>query len=223
MTPVLIHGAGHTGSIWDDTRRAMTHPSLVVDIPGRRTRPADITTVTIDQAADSIAADIAAQVDADVVLVGHSVAGVVLPAVTARLGLRVRHLVFVAGITAQEGEVPSEEFLPGQAGRVGERLADFRRDHRGQTLEELDARTGQAVDSLNLSSQRMSWKGVPPHVGRTFIRCLDDPIQPRALQDRFIVNCAAAEVLEIGSGHTPAIDAPIELAGLLDALVDRMR
>jgi pimeloyl-ACP methyl ester carboxylesterase len=156
-----------------------------------------------------------------VVLIGHSVAGVVLPAVTARLGARVRHLVFVAGITAEEGQLPLEEFLPGQAARVAARLADLRRDHRGQTLEELDPRTGQAVDSLNFSSQRMSWMGVPPPVGRTFIRCLDDPIQPRALQDRFILNCGAGEVLEISSGHTPAIDAPKALAGLLDALLDR--
>lgn len=222
MTAVLVHGAGHTGAIWEATRRAMVHPSLAVDIPGRRTRPADITTVTIEQAADSIAADIDAEVDGDVVLVGHSVAGVVLPAVTARLGQRVRHLVFVAGITAPDGHVPLEAFLPGQADRVAARLADFRRDHEGQTLEELDSRTGQAIDSLNFSSQRMSWRGVAPSLGRTFVRCLADPIQPRELQAQFILSCGADQVLDISSGHTPALDAPQEFARLLDGVVDRV-
>ena len=127
MTAVLVHGAGHSGSIWDATQRADEHPSLAVDIPGRRTRPADITTVTIEQAADSITRDILALVEGDVVLVGHSVAGVVLPAVTARLGMRVRHLVFVAGITAPEGQLPLEVFLPGHATVVAARLVELRR------------------------------------------------------------------------------------------------
>ena len=220
LAAVLVHGAGHSGSVWDATRAAMTYPSVSVDIPGRRTRPADITTVTIDQAADSIASDIIGQVDGDVVLVGHSVAGVVLPAVTARLGPRVRHLVFVAGITAPEGHVPLDAFLPGQAARVADRLAEFRRQHRDQTLEELDSRTGQAIDSLNFSSQRMSWRGMPPNVGRTFVRCLRDPIQPRGLQDQFILYCGAGNVLDIDSGHSPAIDAPRDLAALLDGILD---
>jgi pimeloyl-ACP methyl ester carboxylesterase len=200
----------------------MKHPSLIVDMPGRRTRPADITRVTIEQAADSIATDIGDQVDGDVVLVGHSVAGVVLPAVTARLGERVRHLVFVAGISAPEGQLPLDAFLPGQAERVAARLAGFRQEHRGQTLEELDSRTGQAIDSLNFSSQHMSWMGIPPQVGRTFVRCLRDPIQPRSLQDKFILYCGAQEVIDIESGHSPAIDAPQELAGLLDGVLDRV-
>jgi pimeloyl-ACP methyl ester carboxylesterase len=222
MSAVFVHGAGHAGSIWDATRRAMAHPSLAVDIPGRRTRPADITTVSIEQAADSIASDIVASVAGDMVLVGHSVGGVLLPAVTARLGPRVRQLVFVAGITAPEGQLPLEVFLPGKATMVADRLAQLRRDHQGQTLEGLDSRTGRDIDSLNLASQPVSWVGVPRTVGRTFVRCLADPLQPRALQDQFIAHCAAEEVLEIDTGHTPAVDAPEDLAVLLDGILSRV-
>lgn len=200
----------------------MTHPSLAVDLPGRRSRPADISTVTIDEAADSIAKDVIASVDGDVVLVAHSAAGVVLPAVTARLGGQVRRLVFVAGITAQEGQLPLDVFMPDQAEVALDYLADLRRDHQGKTLEQLDARAGRDIDSLNYATQKMSWVGVPEAVGRTFVRCLADPIQPRALQDRFIENCGADEVLDISSGHTPALDVPGDLALLLDGIAERL-
>lgn len=220
LTAVLLHGAGHTAEVWRRTRAAMAHRSLAVNLPGRADRPADITTVTVEAAAASIAADVTAAVDGDVVLVAHSVAGTVAPAVTARLGGRVRHLVFVAGIAAPDGERPIDVFLPGRAAEVAERLGELRRDHGGQTLEAMDIATASSIDSLNFSSQTMPWGGVPESTGRSFVRCLRDPIQPRAMQDRFIAHCAATEVIDLDSGHTPAIDAPLELAAILDRVLD---
>lgn len=197
----------------------MRWPSVAVDLPGRATRPADITRVTIAQAADSVAVDIRAAIDGDLVLVGHSVAGTVLPSVAARLDGRVRHLVFIAGITGAQGRLPMEAFLGGQEDRVARRMASFRREHEGATLEDLDVRTSSAIDSLNFASQPMTWAGITSTVGRTFIRCSDDPIQTRALQDELIANCGATEVFDIDSGHTPAEDAPEILAGLLDRVL----
>src|SRR5881227_3186067 len=79
VTAVLVHGAGHTSAVWRRTQTAMRSPSLAVDLPGRGARPADITRVTVEQAADSVGADIRAMVEGDLTLVGHSVAGTVLP------------------------------------------------------------------------------------------------------------------------------------------------
>jgi pimeloyl-ACP methyl ester carboxylesterase len=200
----------------------MRSPSVAVDLPGRASRPADITRVTIEQAADSVAADIRAAVDGDLVLVGHSVAGTVLPSVAARLDGRVRHLVFIAGITGAQGRLPMESFLAGQEERVARRVESFRRKFQGATLEDLDMRTASGIDSLNFASQPMAWAGVTDAVGRTFIRCLNDPIQSRALQDQLISNCGATEVFEIDSGHTPAEDVPEVLAGILDGILDAL-
>jgi len=131
-----------------------------VDLPGRGRHPADLTRVTVDAAADAVAADVRAAVDGDIVLVGHSVAGTVLPSVAARLGDRVRGMVFVAGISAPEGQAPTDLFLPGQAARVATRLAELRAEHGGTTLEALDVKTASSIDSLNLSSQPMRWAGI---------------------------------------------------------------
>jgi pimeloyl-ACP methyl ester carboxylesterase len=222
LTAVLVHGAGHTSAVWRRTQEVLRSPSIAVDLPGRGARPADITRVTVEEAADSVAADIRAAVEGDLVLVGHSVAGTVLPSVAGRLDGRVRHLVFIAGITGPEGRQPMESFLGGQEERVARRMATFREEHNGATLEDLDLRTSSAIDSLNFASQPMTWSGVTSEVRRTFIRCLRDPIQSRALQDRLIAHCDATEVFDIDSGHTPAEDAPEALARLLDAIIDAL-
>ena len=83
-------------------------------------------------------------------------------------------------------------------------------------------KTASAIDSLNFSSQPMRWAGLPDGTPRTFVRCLRDPIQPRQLQDRFIASCRADEVLDIDSGHTPALDAPVALAAHLGRVVESL-
>jgi len=219
LTTVLVHGAGHTAAVWRDTRAAFARPSLAVDLPGRGRHPADLTRVTVDAAADAVAADVRAAVDGDIVLVGHSVAGTVLPSVAARLGDRVRGLVFVAGISAPEGQAPTDVFLPGQAAHVADRLAELRAEHGGTTLEALDVKTASSIDSLNLSSQPMRWAGIADSMPRTFVRCLRDPIQSRDLQDRFIASCGATDVVDVDTGHTPAQEDPVALAAVLEEIV----
>ena len=221
VTLVLLHGAGHTAEVWREVQAALRTPSLAVDLPGRGRRPADLTRVTVAEAARAVTADVAAALVGDVVLVAHSVAGTIAPSVAAALGERVRHLVLVAGITAPDGVLPLDVFLPGHGDVVTARLAEVRAEHGGKPLEALDARTAAAVDSLNLSSQPMTWAGVSSALGRTFVRPLRDPIQPPELQARFIESCGASEVIDIDSGHTPALDAPVELAAVLDDVVRR--
>ncbi|MFI5046616.1 MAG: alpha/beta fold hydrolase, partial [Acidimicrobiia bacterium] len=108
-----MHGAGHTSLVWQSVRDHLRHPSVAVDLPGRRDRPADITSVSIESAAASAALDVRAAANGRLVLVGHSAGGIVLPALAARLDGRVDHLVFVAGLCAPEGGAALDVFLPG--------------------------------------------------------------------------------------------------------------
>ena len=130
-----------------------------------------------------------------------------------------RHLVFVAGLSAEHGELPTEVFMPGRAEAIADRLAELRERFGGHTLESLDIKVASSIDSLNFCSQPMDWSGAPPSVPRTFVRCLRDPIQSRDVQERLAAHCGARRVIDIDTGHTPAIDAPADLAGLLDGLV----
>jgi pimeloyl-ACP methyl ester carboxylesterase len=229
LTVVLVHGSGHTARVWRDVQDRLRHPSLAVDLPGRADRIAEIADVTVDAAADSLAADVEAHAAGALVLVGHSAGGIVLPALAARLGDRVAHLVFVAGLCAKHGETVVATVRPDAQAFLTDRLTALREEFAGCMLEPdrsvdgvraLDAKTAASLDSLNYMEQTVSWDGVPAELPRTFVRCLRDRIQPRQLQTALIENCGATDVVDLESGHTPAVAVPDELAAILDRIAD---
>ena len=229
-TLVLVHGAGNTSLVWSRVQEHLEHRSLAVDLPGRRDRPADITRVTIDQAADGAAEDVDARTTGPLILVGHSAGGIVLPALAARLGDRVEHLVFVAGLCARDGNTVVDTVRPEHREEMVARLAEMRVRYQDHMLDPVprdsadalvDVPTAMGIESLNLMGQRVSWDGVPDALERTFVRCLRDRIQPRALQAELAENCGASTVLDLDCGHTPALAAPDRLAVLLDAIAAR--
>ncbi|HEX3453102.1 MAG TPA: alpha/beta fold hydrolase, partial [Gaiellaceae bacterium] len=137
-TIVLVHGSGHTSGAWGAVQSHLRHGSVAVDLPGRVDRVADIADVTLEAAAVSLAADVDAQTDGPLVLVGHSAGGIVLPGLAARLVERVQHvqhLVFVAGLSAPHGETVMATVRPDAAELLATRLAAMRAEFAGCMLE----------------------------------------------------------------------------------------
>ena len=226
-TIVLVHGSGHTARVWGDVQSHLGHRSVAVDLPGRADRIADIADVTLDAAAVSLAADVDARTDGPLVLVGHSAGGIVLPALAARLAERVQHLVFVAGLSARHGETVMATVRPDAQEMLATRLTAMRAEFAGCMLEPdpsvagvraIDAKSAAPLDSLNYMEQAVSWDGIGASLPRTFVRCTRDRIQSRVLQDALIENCSATDVIDLESGHTPAVAVPGELAQILDRI-----
>lgn len=224
-TLVLVHGSGHTARVWAQLRAHLQHRSIAVNVPGRADRVAPIAEVALDAAVTSLAADVEQSTKEPLVLVGHSSGGIMLPGLAARLGERVRHLVFVAGLCAPHGEVVMSTVRPEALDELGRRLQVLREEFAGCMLDPdpavdgmhaIDTATAAGIDSLNFMSQTVSWDGVPDVLPRTFVRCTRDRIQTAALQAALIENCGASEVIDLESGHTPALAVPIELAAILD-------
>jgi pimeloyl-ACP methyl ester carboxylesterase len=228
-TLVLVHGAGHTSLVWRAVQDHLRHPSLAIDLPGRRNRPGDLTRITIAEAVESAAADLD-QTEGRVILVGHSCGGVILPALAANLDARVDQLVFVAGLCAPHGEAVIDSVRPDGRAATEARLADLRDRYGGHMLQREgldhdapsidDVKVAMPIESYNFMLQTVSWEGVPASLGRTFVRCLRDQIQSPELQAQLIANCAASTVIDIDAGHTPALDKPGALAAVLDRIAD---
>lgn len=226
-TIVLVHGAGHTSDVWCHVQDHLRHASLAVDLPGRNDRPGDLTSVTIDEAAASVATQVSDGTNGALVLVGHSAGGIVLPALAARLGERVTHLVFVAGLCAREGRTALETFNPGHDEAIAARLLELRERYRGhrfasanQANPVVGASLAMSIDSLNYITQPVSWVGVSPQLPRTFVRPLRDALQSRDVQARLAADCGASATIDIDAGHNVAADEPARLAAILDCLGD---
>jgi pimeloyl-ACP methyl ester carboxylesterase len=106
---VLVHGGAHAADCWDPivgelACLAPELPVLAVDLPGRRGKPGGLSTACIADWVDSVVSDVDDAGLSEVVVVGHSLAGLTVPGVVAKLGpARVRELVLLAAFVPPQG------------------------------------------------------------------------------------------------------------------------
>jgi pimeloyl-ACP methyl ester carboxylesterase len=231
---VLVHGGTLTSTMWDPVRSRLAAPSMAVDLPGRRYKPADLAEVTIGDWVGSVVADIDQAGLAAVVLVGHSSGGYVLPGVAAALAARpapvLRGLVFVSATVPADGERPLDY--------LREDIRALANDHRALTLDSARGRTigglrpGEPPIETDLdiveNGPRMgleaplvlfepvSWAGFPTAVPRFYVRALRDKVIPPELADRMVAAMGGAKVIDLDAGHRSYETHPAELAAVID-------
>jgi pimeloyl-ACP methyl ester carboxylesterase len=116
-TYVLVHGAWHGAWCWDKVApllRAHGHTVLIPDLPGHGDDPTPLEEVTLDAYADRVA-DFIDSAAEPVILVGHSMGGIVVTQAAELRSDAVAKLVYLTG------------FLPGN----GESLLDLAADDPG--------------------------------------------------------------------------------------------
>jgi pimeloyl-ACP methyl ester carboxylesterase len=233
---VLVHGGTFTSTMWDPVRSHLASPSVAVDLPGRRYKPADLAEVTNNDWVSSVVADIEEAGLTEVVLVAHSSGGYVLPGVAATLAARSAPTLTLQGLVFLSATVPAD----------GERPLDYLRDdirtlatdHRDVTLESARGRTigglraGEPPIETDLeiveNGQRMgleaplvlfepvSWEGFPTEVPRVYVRALRDKVIPPELADRMITAMGGAKVIDLNAGHRSYETHPAELAAVIE-------
>jgi pimeloyl-ACP methyl ester carboxylesterase len=106
---VLVHGGEHSADCWDLTVDELRHlapelPVLAVDMPGHGATPGDLTTVSIADCARSAVEQIENAGLDEVVIVGHSLAGLTVPGIVGALGRsRVREMILAAACLPVQG------------------------------------------------------------------------------------------------------------------------
>jgi pimeloyl-ACP methyl ester carboxylesterase len=216
MTVVLIHGGGATGAFWDRLVPYLEEDEdvVAVDLPGRRSRPADLATLTVDAAAPT----------GPVTLVAHSSGGLVVPGVVAALGGRVRGIVLNAALVPVEGgcgiECMQERHSEGlrlavdAAKRHGRTItlpppADPEASRRAYGGDPLDDATLAFVldparsveDTVHHYFQPVHWSAVAGVPITYVLNENDRPIRPE-MQEVMVTRLPPpVEVIRLGSGH----------------------
>lgn len=229
---VLIHGGYHGAWAWERLVPHLHHRALAVDLPGRGTRPASLDDVTLEAVARSVADDVAGSGLDRVVLVGHSLAGVSLPAIANQLDAEVVHLVFVASLVAADGRsslasMPDElQERSAQRLRVGAGAASDidPEHHREQLCNDMDDEQTEFTlsrlvpDSMHLFHEPVQWAGAAT-IAKTYVRLARDQALPPAMQDYMIALLGdETSVVELDTGHNVMISDPPLLAGVLDRI-----
>jgi pimeloyl-ACP methyl ester carboxylesterase len=222
----LIHGAWHGAWCWDRLAPRLLARGHDVRTPDLPNEDPD---ATMTDWVDTILASLADAPD-PVVLVGHSLGGVLLPLVAARRP--VAHQVYLAAIL-HPALLPPDAPNPHPRGvfRALERFPDG--SHRWPTLDVaapalygrcVPEDAARAFAQLRRQQTARPWADVPvppaaPASPVSAIACTDDRVV-----DPAFVRWAAATVLhadlhELDADHSPFLSAPDALADLLDTLV----
>ena len=231
---VLVHGAGFGASCWGPMVDCLDQPAYAVDLPGRGKHPADITSMTADDFADSLVADIDGAGFDEVVLVGHSAAGQTLPRVVDRIPSRIRHLIYVSCVVPRHGQSSAEALeladvsdhfdesaQGGQVAKMPQNLArslfcnDMNDDQTELTLRLLVPDNPRIHEQMDLTGLR---HGIP----QTWVKLTRDVIIPPLKQEEFVTNLGPAgsiEVIEVDAGHMAMISSPEALAHALGSVV----
>ena len=111
-TFVLVHGQGGNAFMWGQIATALRskgHRVITLDLPGHgadKTDPKDITLTThCQRVIDSIL-----QIDDKVILVGHSMGGIVITKVTDMIPDRIEKLVYLTALLPQNGQSAMDIF-----------------------------------------------------------------------------------------------------------------
>lgn len=105
-TYVLVHGAWLGGWCWESVKPLLTakgHNVVVLDLPGSGADQTPIAHVTLQSYTDKVVQAIHAQTQ-PVILVGHSMGGIVISQVNEAVPDRVKQLVYVSAYLLQAGE-----------------------------------------------------------------------------------------------------------------------
>ncbi|MGH7947680.1 MAG: alpha/beta fold hydrolase [Candidatus Binataceae bacterium] len=100
-THVLVHGAWHGGWCWAAVQNQLSlrgDRSFAVDLPGHGQDQTDRSKVTYDAYVNSVVKLIEERELRDVVLSGHSLGGLTIAGVAARIPSRIKRTVFVSAI-----------------------------------------------------------------------------------------------------------------------------
>jgi pimeloyl-ACP methyl ester carboxylesterase len=236
----FVHGGVHHGGCWDDTvtalrRRRPSLRTIAIDMPGRRTVPGDLATLTIEQCVSAVADQIARhrRNGEKLMIVGHSLAGVVMPSLVQRLGPHtVTRAIFVACCVPPPGLCVVDTLpvvLKWVVYRIVRRspviaavpyiVLRFFFGNGTTPAQRTQIRAATCAESASLLIEVPSARW-PEAVSSTWILPSRDRAQPPSTQRRSIAALGGRiDVRTIDSGHEVMLTHPEELARtLLDVI-----
>ena len=231
-TYLFIHGALRGAWLWERiiplVQKRGDARAIAIDLPGHGTRSAGRAGVDMSAYIDDVITYIKEKNMSDIVLVGHSMSGIIISRVVEEVPERIRHLVYLAAVVPRDGDA----------------LVDLLTKERQETLRNLEGQTNEIfgpIDALRplyftdlpdgkekdsflkqLTPQPLAAFFEKIHLKsfyslkmqKTYILGLKDKSLPPALTRGFADRLGVKPV-EIDAGHDMMVSRPEEVAEVL--------
>ena len=235
---VFLHGGGQGGWVWDETIAAITSLTgedtrcLALDAPGCGTkRGRDTAAIAFDDIARELVEDVRAAGLSDIVLVGHSQAGMEMPQMAEFAPGLFRKLVFVTCSAPLPGMTTLDQMGMGLHGTNPDQVgwpvdpltSSIAERFRVMFCNDMDQRQTTAfLGRLGADMwpqccyEHSDWKR--DHLAGmavTYVVCEQDMSLPAVWQEEFARRLHADRVVRIKAGHQVMITQPRALAQIL--------
>jgi pimeloyl-ACP methyl ester carboxylesterase len=232
---VLIHGAWHGGWCWDKVVPLLEREGHAVeapDLPGHGRDRVAVQEVSLQAYADRVCKILDAQPE-PVILVGHSMGGIVITQVGEYRPARIETLVYLTAFLVRNGESLRQVFQ-GDTETLLRPNTVWAEDQsctvKDEALKEVfygDCSDEDVARARSLLVPQATAPFVAPvstteenfgRIPRAYIECLRDRTISPSVQRSMYTALPCREVISMDTSHSPFLSAPEELAGHLMSL-----
>lgn len=230
-TYVLVHGAWHGGWCWQRVApllEARGHRALAPDLPGHGEMSAPVSEMTLASYTATVKEAIEAAGE-PVVLVGHSMGGMIVTQVAEYVPERIRMLAYLTAALPADGQsgadmlatfegpklIETHMIADEEAGTCVVEESALRSIFYGECTDDDVAFATKRLVPESLDAMAAPVRITPGRAGsvpRTYIECLRDQAIVLALQRHMQEALPCEAVLQVDSDHSPFLSRPAQLA-----------
>lgn len=233
QTYVLVHGAWQAPNVWDAVKSDLIQKGnkvIVVELPGHGTDKTLTHTLSMDVYRDKVVETIS-KVNEKVILVGHSMAGMVISAVAEKVPNKISKLVYIGAFLPASGQAltdlaysdPDSKLGPALVPSADQLTLDVKKEsltdlfiHDGSQAEKDLAMAGYRPEpAIPFTNKVVLTKENFGSVEKVYIKTLQDIVISPGLQDRMITEAGIQSVFEVNTSHSPFLSQPHEVSKLL--------
>jgi pimeloyl-ACP methyl ester carboxylesterase len=226
---LLVHGAWAGGWSWEKVVPLLEekgHTVKIIDLPGHGVDSTPPSNVTLQDYADKVcqALDV---FDDQVILVGHSMGGIVISQAAELRPQKIKKLVYLSAYLLQNGEALMQATQEDQDSKLGQYVV-LSEDGSCITLEDESLKAVIYPDSTDEDVKRVKQLNVPQptipiatpinitdenygSIPRVYIECTNDLVISPSAQKKMYTQMPCEKVLSLATDHTPNYSSPNEL------------
>lgn len=234
-TYVLVHGAWLGGWSWDKVKpllEAKGHKVVVIDLPGSGDDNTPINGRTLQAYTDKVVQTINAQTQ-PVILVGHSMGGIVISQANEVVATKIKKLVYVSAYLLKKGEsLYAKSLEPEHASsKIGANWVQTSQDVASINpagVKEVFCADCTETDANTLKTkmkeQAIAPLGTPLTVNadvnmykekRFYIETLNDNAVPNAVQKKMYLAMPCQKILSLSTSHSSFMAVPQQFVDIL--------